>query len=382
MSDEQHVLNSLDTDPVLILEEIYAEPEGIQIAIEEPIEAEEPVEEELDEEPVEEELEEEPVEEEPAVIVEEPVVIVEEPVVIVEEPVVIVEEPVVIVEEPVVIVEEPVVIVEEPVVIVEEPVEEPSKEEVPKCVFIIPYRDREEHRLIFMENMKTYLEANPQGQHKFLYIHQTDRRGFNRGAMKNIGFIVVKQMYPNDYQNITLVFNDVDSMPVKEAVIKYETCPGTIKHFYGFDYTLGGIVSVNAGDFEKVNGFPNFWSWGYEDNLLQIRANDAKLKIDRDTFFPINHPNIIRLSEPQTRIVNKSEFSRFERKTTEGIYSIRGLNYIVNNETGFVDVLSFDTHVAEQLIHRTEYDLRNGPAPFKNVIMGRSRGATMGMHFF
>ena len=93
-------------------------------------------------------------------------------------------------------------------------------DDVPKLIFIVPYRDREEHYRIFTETMNKYLTVdNPQGPYKILYIHQMDKRGFNRGAMKNIGFLVVKRAYPNDYQNITLVFNDIDSMPAKDAGI-------------------------------------------------------------------------------------------------------------------------------------------------------------------
>ena len=466
MSDEPSVLNS-DSEPVVLLEEIYveqnsAEPlesapmeeppapmeeppapieeppapmeeppapieeppapmeeEHIQIVMEEPPA---PIEEPpatMDEPPA--PMEEEhiqivmeeppaPIEEPPAPMEEEHIqIVMEEPLVPMEEPPapIVMEEPPAPMEEPPapIVMEEspapmeeppaPIVMEESPAPIVmeespapmEEPpapivMEEPTKSNIPKCVFIVPYRDREEHHRIFSETMKTYLEENPQGSYRILYVHQKDRRGFNRGAMKNIGFIVVKQTYPNDYQNITLVFNDIDSIPAKDAAIKYETEPGVIKHWYGFYYALGGIVSVNARDFERLNGFPNFWAWGYEDNLLQNRAIAAGIKIDRSTFYPINDEHIIRLSEPLTRTINKSEFNRFLDKTTEGIYSIRGLNYNINNESGFVDVVSFETHVAEQVINRLEYDLRNGPAPFRNVVLNRPRRPTMSMNFF
>lgn len=256
-------------------------------------------------------------------------------------------------------------------------------DDVPKLIFIVPYRDREEHYRIFTETMNKYLTVdNPQGPYKILYIHQMDKRGFNRGAMKNIGFLVVKRAYPNDYKNITLVFNDIDSMPAKDAGIQFETVPGTIKHFYGFTYTLGGMVSVVGSDFERLNGFPNFWSWGFEDNLLQIRAENAGIQIDRSVFYPINDPHIIRLTETPFRTVNKSEFNRFENKTAEGIYSIGDLNYRTNMATGFVNVLNFSTTVAENVLNRSEYDLRNGPAPFKNIVSRYSkRNPAITMHF-
>ena len=58
-------------------------------------------------------------------------------------------------------------------------------------------------------------------EYKIYYIHQNDKREFNRGAMKNIGFMVIKDKYPNDYQNITLVFNDVDTMPYSKNFLNF-----------------------------------------------------------------------------------------------------------------------------------------------------------------
>ena len=169
-----------------------------------------------------------------------------------------------------------------------------------------------------------------------------DEREFNRGAMKNIGFLKVKNDYPNDYQNITLVFNDIDTMPYTKGFIEYRTTPGVVKHFYGFTFSLGGIVSITAGDFEKTNGFPNFWSWGYEDNSLNQRVLNAGLIIDRSNFYPLADKNILQFLDGTTRNINRTEFDKFVQNTDEGIKSITNLKYDTN-KLGFVNVTSFNT---------------------------------------
>jgi hypothetical protein len=206
--------------------------------------------------------------------------------------------------------------------------------------------------------------------YRILYIHQKDTRAFNRGAMKNIGFITVKNLYPKDYTNITLVFNDIDTMPFTPVFLNYETVPGVVKHFYGFKYTLGGIVSMNAGDFEKLNGFPNYWAWGYEDNELNRRVIESGIRLDRSQFYPIMDKNILQLQDGFGRVVNRTEFDVYQKKTNEGIKSIYQLEYNIIDETGFVDVTNFKTDREENLTARSEFDLRTGVIPFKNT--GRS----------
>ncbi len=235
---------------------------------------------------------------------------------------------------------------------------------VPKLIFIVPYRDRQQHYLFFSNHMKLVLADREPDTYKILYIHQTDTRQFNRGALKNIGFIAVKSMYPDDYKNITLVFNDIDTMPFTTGFLKYDTKPGTIRHFYGFKYALGGIVSVNAGDFESINGFPNYWAWGYEDNTLNERALKSKLSIDRSQFYPILDKNILHLMDGFDRIINRSEFDIYASKTNEGINTIIDLEYTVYDSTGFVNVSNFNTQREEKESERTVHDLRKGPVPF------------------
>jgi len=325
---------------------------------------------EVVEEPVNEVVE-EPVNE----VVEEPVnEVVEEPVnEVVEEPVSeVVDEPVSeVVDEPVSeVVEEPVSeVVEEPVYeVVEEPVyevvDEPVSEIIPKLIFIVPYRDREQQLTFFASHMKTVLEDMQPSDYKIYYIHQKDTRDFNRGAMKNIGFLAMKAKYPNDYQNITFVFNDVDTMPFTKNFLNYHTEHGVVKHFYGYKFALGGIISIKGSDFERVNGFPNFWAWGFEDNLLQLRVLAANLVINRDQFYPIMDKNIIQMKDGLERVVNRTEFDRFIGETNEGIQSINNLQYNINDDTMFIDVNSFSTGTEPNIEQNKVHDIRNGARPF------------------
>jgi hypothetical protein len=280
--------------------------------------------------------------------------------------------------------EEPVQESEEYVEESEEPLQDPVKqnifmhiiesippvqptEPIPKIVFIVPYRDRQQQQEFFAKQMKFILEDIPSDDYKIYYIHQCDTREFNRGALKNIGFLVVKEKYPNDYQNITLVMNDVDTMPYTKNFLNYETTKGNVKHFYGFVYTLGGIVSINAGDFEKVNGFPNMWAWGYEDNLLQHRVEMNDIKIDRSQFYKFMDKNIIQMKDDIYRTINRAEFELFRHITKEGINSISNVTYTIDEETGFVNVTQFNTGREEIVATKSIYDLRKGNRPFKHV---------------
>ena len=268
----------------------------------------------------------------------------------------------------------------------EEPIaQEPEVTVIPKMVFIVPYRDRLEQQRFFSFHMKKILEDYKPSEYKIHYIHQTDNRDFNRGALKNIGFLYVKSEYPNDYKNITLVFNDVDTMPYNKNFISFETVPGIVKHFYGYRFALGGIVSINAGDFENVNGFPNYWAWGYEDNTLQQRVAKKNIYIDRSQFYPILDKNILQLKDGITRTVNRLEYHRFVdemlyNQTNDGINTLSDIKYKYDEETQFLNIATFATRIQHNPQMNQVHDMRNGAKPFPTPIYkGRGRGATMRM---
>ena len=204
--------------------------------------------------------------------------------------------------------------------------------DIPKFIFIIPYRNRQLHLEQYLGHMKYVLGDIPKSHYKILVVHQADTRVFNRGGVKNIGFLYVKQMYPADYKTITLVFNDVDTFPLKKNYLDYTTQTGTVKHFFGFKYALGGIVSITCGDFEKINGYPNLWTWGYEDNLLQIRLNKAGILIDRSNFYDLDEDYkdcsiYVMNNHGYHRVLNQNEYIRVAKNTPEGATYIRNIRY-------------------------------------------------------
>ena len=220
---------------------------------------------------------------------------------------------------------------------------------IPKIVFVVPYRDKYLEKDFFAAQMLKVLEKYSDTYYKILYIHQNDNQKFNRGSMKNIGFLILKNQYPNYYKNITLVFNDIDVMPYDSKTLDYNTTSGTIKHFYGFKYALGGIFSITAEDFEKTSGFPNVWDWGYEDVIFQKRAVKHNITTDYSQFFPFNDGNIIKLNSNTTKLLERNaNIQPYNISRTDGIESIIELNYIINEETGVVDVNNFNLKSNQQ----------------------------------
>jgi hypothetical protein len=215
---------------------------------------------------------------------------------------------------------------------------------IPEIIFIVPYRDRESHYNVFLNHM-SYILADL-NNYEILFIQPLDNKPFNRGATKNIGFLIAKEKYPEHYKDITFVFNDIDTMPGKKNMWDFKTTNGIIKHFYGFTYALGGILSITGGDFEKMNGFPNFWGWGYEDNCLQTRALKLGFKIDRSIFYKFGEKDVLQFFHSFERNIDKNIQMKIKNDTNnKGLNNISNLKYKENNIFGkfnMVNVLNWD----------------------------------------
>lgn len=242
---------------------------------------------------------------------------------------------------------------------------------IPKRVFIVPYRNRVQHKYFFTKYMSFLLEDKD--DYEIYFSHQCDARTFNRGAVKNIGFIAIKNKYPEHYRDITFIFNDVDTIPFYK-IFDYETTHGVVKHYYGFKYALGGIVVMKGADFERTNGFPGFWGWGMEDNVLQKRCEAVGLRIDRSTFYNIGSPEILQLFDGISRIISKKDPWRGENDNgIDGLRTISQLKYNIDDKSEnphdniftvqnprimVINIATFLTHIPFGSEEYYNYDLR------------------------
>ncbi len=85
-----------------------------------------------------------------------------------------------------------------------------------KYNFIIPYRNRKKHLDEFIKRVSEILKDKDIDA-QFYIIHQMNSKEFNRGAMKNIGFLEVSKKRPDGL----FIFHDVDVFPVSWGLIKY-----------------------------------------------------------------------------------------------------------------------------------------------------------------
>ena len=160
-------------------------------------------------------------------------------------------------------------------------------------------------------------------------------------------------------------------------LFNYQTNHGTVKHFYGFTYALGGIVSLTGADFEATNGYPNFWGWGMEDNVLQNRCTNKNIKIDRSNFFAIGNPNILHLFDGIQRVINRKDPWRATHDNgLDGLLTIHKLEYTINveslnpldnihtidsNNMFMINIKTFMTGIKFESESYHKYDLREPP---------------------
>jgi hypothetical protein len=273
-----------------------------------------------------------------------------------------------------------------------------KKPQPPKKVFIVPYRGRPEQKFFFckymnfiLENKETILESpketsletKEEKDYEIYFSHQYDNRSFNRGATKNIGFLAVKEKYPDDYHNITFIFNDIDTVPFHN-IFTYDTTPGVVKHYYGFEYALGGIVVIKGSDFELINGYPCLWGWGMEDTVLQRRCLSYGIQIDRSDFYPIGSPEVLQLFDGVDRLMNKRDPKNLYYDDGEdGLRTIKNLYYtldkrsknendnlyltIDNSQIFIVNIYTFLTRTRYEQSDIVKYDMRRPMRSMKDM---------------
>lgn len=208
----------------------------------------------------------------------------------------------------------------------------------PTRIFVVPYRDRLRDKELFLKNMRELLGSDDTSE--IYFAHQCDKRPFNRGAMKNIGFLALRDKYPATYKDITFIFHDVDTWPTEKGLIDYTTEPGVVRHFYGYTFALGGMFAIKGADFEKTKGFPNFWGWGIEDNAMNDRCLATGLRIDRSQFYDINDRRIARAFDGFQRIISRQDSMIYRNAGCDDLTALKNVQWTFTEE--YINIGQFE----------------------------------------
>jgi hypothetical protein len=254
----------------------------------------------------------------------------------------------------------------------------------PHLMIVIPYRKREEQLYIFTTQMPFILEPYIQNEDdivEIVFCHQHDNRPFNRGAMKNMGYIYARDTYGEENaKKITYTFHDIDIFPYKSNVINYlidEERKYIVKHFFGFTFALGGIVSIRGEVLSKIGGFPNIWGWGYEDNGLAMKCDIADVTIDRSNFFPIGNMKINHSYDTKTKVITNNRANFMQFVTKDCIQNITDIQYDINIPTKLInnDCLKLINernkgNIIIHMINFTKWNVSNEYANLKQEELG------------
>jgi len=165
---------------------------------------------------------------------------------------------------------------------------------------VVPYRDRAAHLREFLPHIRDYL--NDEGlAYSIVIAEQEDGLPFNRGAIKNVGFLAGES---SDYT----CFHDVDYLPLsvdygwtnepaclvlsgtQNLAVKVDD-PSQPIHLDMSNF-FGGAVLIPDDLYRQVDGYANgYWGWGYEDSDLLDRFAAAGIACIRrpGSFIPLPH---------------------------------------------------------------------------------------------
>lgn len=171
---------------------------------------------------------------------------------------------------------------------------------------VVPYRDRESHLAQFVPHLAAYMAArHPDLSYRVTVVEQEDDgRPFNRGALKNIGFLLGEG--DSDY----VCLHDVDYLPddadygwaedptpiLWDGALERPIAPDQSDRVIRNDLesTFGGVVLVPNGAMRRVDGYSNlYWGWGFEDFDFSLRIRGRRIATGRrrGRFIPLDHDN-------------------------------------------------------------------------------------------
>jgi N-terminal domain of galactosyltransferase/N-terminal region of glycosyl transferase group 7 len=142
-------------------------------------------------------------------------------------------------------------------------------------------------------------------------------------------------MFRGGERRLYFALHDVDMVPAADSV-DYGYTSG-VRHLatcvaqFGYDMPYrtysGGVLLVNAGVFERVNGFSlSYWGWGGEDDDFYQRCRRHGIRIEWPYPYCANMMNNTHPAEKSERVPDPDRQQKLESMLRSGSHQLDGLN--------------------------------------------------------
>ena len=216
-------------------------------------------------------------------------------------------------------------------------------------ILIVPFRENKFQNRA--EQLDKFIQFYGKTMPILIVTQSDDGRGFNRGALLNIGYDFLARSSGVKKQFDSFIMHDVDLIFPSEFVDKYYGSATdnkkreiihygkTIQNYYDYPDFLGGAIEFSRSAYEKINGFPNhIYGWGGEDDALKVRIASQGLTVYRPDETKQTAMIPLAPGQKETRDIPElvAKFKNEDLLLDESIWKINGLNslhYSVLEET-------------------------------------------------
>ena len=224
-----------------------------------------------------------------------------------------------------------------------------------RLAIIVPFRDRFDELISFVPYLSDFIQQQQStGSFRIHVINQSARYRFNRGALVNVGYKLVKD--ESDY----IAIHDVDLIPMNKNLSyaypelgPYHMTSPEYHPNYNYDKYIGGILLINNEHFQLVNGFSNrYFGWGLEDDEFYTRLKAANLPISRPENLSTNKSNtFLHFHYNRKRDTFKTKKQRESLKYRDKVTGLNSLKFLLkSNHTMTIDKI-YPFHIYNVELH-------------------------------
>ncbi|XP_067676419.1 beta-1,4-N-acetylgalactosaminyltransferase bre-4-like [Haliotis asinina] len=205
-----------------------------------------------------------------------------------------------------------------------------------RLAIIIPFRDREENLKVLLNNLHRVLQKQ-QAEYAIFVVEQETGTPFNRGLIKNIGYVEASALCHFD----CFTFHDVDLVTESEKNT-YWCGPRAVHHARKLDIwnyrqlqdkLFGGVLTFNETFFSTINGYSNlFFMWGAEDDDLfdRMLAKHLPFEISKySRYTTLGHARLPKEEEKKWAVYRpgKNRYDSDGLSNMGGIYRLISVDY-------------------------------------------------------